>query len=71
MFLSTVALFLLKGETVIRIFSSFEERGLGFFLLLPPHIDYAERGPAGHPSKDASASSFAMIAGTTVPLAPR
>ena len=51
-------------------FFAFEEGGLGFFFSLPPHADYAGRGPAGHSSKDASASSFAVIAGTTVPLAP-
>lgn len=44
-----------------------EERELGFLFPLPPHT---ERGLAACPSKDASASSFAMIAGTTVPLAP-
>lgn len=51
-------------------FFAFEERGLGFFFPLPPRTDYAERGAPGCPSKDASASSFAVIAGTTVPLAP-
>lgn len=39
---------------------------MGFFFPVP-HTDYAERGLAGIPSKDASASSFAVIAGTTVP----
>lgn len=62
--------FLLKGDSDLDFFFCLWGGRVGFFL--PPSSPYrlCRKGTGGTPFKDASASSFAVIAGTTVPLAP-